>query len=254
MRKIHFFLSAVVLCMSCSCMKVTMEQQIDNIFTFVEQDSDLQGLFDKAPTISENEIIEYYSYILTDKLKIKDIWTQDFTVEDTVSGPKECQNLVAEIPGKNKKNQSIIISAPLNDPVACISAIEIMKTMKKAKVRKSNAIRLLLFDGDEGCHTYRDISRTRNEAILFNVELEKMDKTFQNFSIFERNDIFESVRDIVPQYLNSYAPCSILYDESDISHAINPHYQFVTSESSATSFNSLKTNISLSASLICILN
>ncbi len=254
MKKSYSLLFAVVLFLSCSCVKVSMDQQIGNIYNYIEKDSDLKDLFDKAPTIADDEIVEYYSYILSKKIKIEDMWTQDFSIEDTLTGPKDCQNLIAEIPGKNKKNQAIIISAPLSDPTACVSAIEIMKTLKKAKVRRNNSIRLLLFDGQEGCHTYRDISRSRNEANLLNLELANMANPYQKFSVFERQDIFDSISEIVPQYLDKYYKCTVEYDDSDRAYVINPHYQFVTDDNDNKSFATFQANTSLAAALVCILN
>lgn len=250
MMKKHILLLSVALsCLLVSCKTVSMEQQIDNIFEFGKS-NDFKSILDQAYELPFTEYVDYYMYVLSEKMKVKDIWSQTFTLEGSYFRPT---NVVADIKGKNESDQLLIISADITNPITAVSAIEVFYILKKAKINHNNTIRLILYDSDAGLDGYYKIARSRAEAHLIDFEITKnINKSYSHFVTNEREEMLKSLEGIANQYCGSHFP--VKFEFQDDTFKINPRYTLSTDDYSSESFENVVTNTSAIASIIYLLN
>ena len=116
---------ALVVLSAAACKKITPETRIAQIDQHFNGKEAVYG--DKLQQYTEDKKIDYLTLQLMKELGAKDLWT----LED-----EGHMALVAEFPGKEKKNPQIsLISASLDDPTACATILEVLEAYKKIKIQ-----------------------------------------------------------------------------------------------------------------------
>jgi len=193
----------LVLITAAACRKVTPEERITAIADYFNQHEDSYAA--SIGQYEDTKRTDYLSLTLGKDLGCEEIWSVD-----TETG----SSLLADFPGRessgaNDKGTVIsLISAPIDDPWACATVLNVMKAFKSLRISPRNSIRTLFYDAakDSLGHSVLDTLdgdfREAREVVTFNIVLTSRDTLpFNTFVIEDRGRFVDKVLDIVPPYL-----------------------------------------------------
>ena len=182
----RLLLLSLVVLSAVACKTITPESRIaqsDQFFTGKEAVYSA-----KLQQFTGEKQLDYLTLQLMQELGAKDLWT----LED-----EGHQVLVAEFPGKEKKNPQIsLISASLDDPTACAAILEVLEAYKKIKIQHKNTIRALFYSpvtdstGRNGLSVANRDIRESGEMVQFDIELSSHGEQPKHTFILDESPIF----------------------------------------------------------------
>ncbi len=223
-------IAASILLLS-SCKEVSMEEQISKLYESVNSAEEINARIEKAGTLDQSDLWDYYSYLLAKEsgVKLKEISDE---YEDI---------LLARAFGKRKKDkESVILTARAEELPACIAAIEILKLYRNSKIRPNHNIRVIF---------YKDSISIPKEIAAYNIlrmNLHCSDTLAKHtFLIHETEPIYRKILDIIPPYLQPYGSYEF---SNDSQTALDAVYNYNISK------EDIERETAAVASLIHILN
>ena len=194
----RILLVALVVLSAAACKKITPETRIAQIDQHFNGKEAVYSA--KLPQYTDEKLLDYLTLQLAGELGAKDIWTLE---EDGQVA------LVAEFPGKEKKNTQItMISASLDDPNACATLLEVLEAYKKIKIQHKNALRAIFYSpasdstGRNGLTLVNQDIRESGDMVLFDIEVAtRNDQPLHTFVLDESPSFAKTIIDVVPGYL-----------------------------------------------------
>lgn len=190
MRMKRILLMASSILFLASCREVSMEEQILKLYESVDSADEINARIEKAGSMDESDIWDYYSYLLAKDagVKLKEICDE---YEDI---------LVASTFGRKKKEkESVILTAKANEFPACIAAIEILKLYRNSKIRPNHNIRLVI---------YKEHFSIPPEMASYNILRMNLHSSGamakHTFLIHETEPIYRKILEVIPPYLQPY--------------------------------------------------
>ena len=189
---------ALVVLSAAACKKITPETRIAQIDQHFNGKEAVYG--DKLQQYTEDKKIDYLTLQLMKELGAKDLWT----LED-----EGHMALVAEFPGKEKKNPQIsLISASLDDPTACATILEVLEAYKKIKIQHKTTMRAVFYSpatdstGRNGLDVVNQDLRESAEMAQFDIELSTRDDNPHHVFVLDESPTFaQTLIQVVPGYL-----------------------------------------------------
>ena len=194
----RLLLLSLVVLSAVACKTITPETRIAQIDQFFTGKEAVYSA--KLQQFTGEKQLDYLTLQLMQELGAKDLWT----LED-----EGHQVLVAEFPGKEKKNPQIsLISASLDDPTACAAILEVLEAYKKIKIQHKNTIRALFYSpvtdstGRNGLSVANRDIRESGEMVQFDIELSSHGEQPKHTFILDESPIFaKTLIEVIPGYL-----------------------------------------------------
>ena len=194
----RILLLALVVLSAAACKTITPETRIAQINQHFNGKEAVYSA--KLPQYTDEKLLDYLTLQLAGNLGAKDIWTLE---EDGHVA------LVAEFPGKDKKNPQLsMISASLADPNACATILEVLEAYKKINIQHKNTIRALFYSpatdstGKNGLSLVNQDMRESGDMVLFDTEVAtRNDQPLHTFVLEESPAFTKTLVDVVPGYM-----------------------------------------------------
>lgn len=197
MKKI--ILLSLTALMTFSCKPVPPEKKVADIYKYFSNEK-FEPVSLSACTVDD------LALALAADAGFEDLWTID---EEDGS----C-NLVGEIEGVKHPENTIVLSAALDNPEACAAVIETMKAFRKLKIKPNSTIKVAFYEPavqidstvSSGMTTVARSITEKNSNILFNLEMTQDQAIGKNtFEIGgEKADFFNRITEIIPPYFAQY--------------------------------------------------
>ena len=194
----RILLLALVVLSAAACKKITPETRIAQIDQHFNGKEAVYSA--KLPQYTGEKQLDYLTLQLAGELGAREIWTLD---EDGHVA------LVAEFPGKDKKNPQVsMISASLGDPNACATLLEVLEAYKKIKIQHKNIMRVLFYSpatdstGRNGLTLVNQDMRESGDMVVFDIEVATREDQPQHTFVLDETPTFaKTLIDVVPGYM-----------------------------------------------------
>ncbi len=206
MKRILLTVLAVTTLAACT-KQITPEERISQIDTYFKEQP--MTYADALAKIDADRRLDFLTLKLSKDLKAKDIWSV---------GEDGYASVVGELRGKNhgKDGDISIVSAPVDDPVACAAVLEAMRAFKKIGIQHKNNIRVLFYgqgkdDEDRtGLALVSSEFSGENELISFATDVNSMGLYPKRTFVLEEQPMFvEKMVKVIPPYIAPLGPCEV---------------------------------------------
>ena len=183
-----------------SCKQVSVQEQIDQLTAAAT--SGAGAHIAQIERFDGQKEIDYLTLTLAKELKAKDVWT----LED-----EGVTTLVADFRGRARQDgQMTVVSAALDDKLACATVLDLLSALKEAGTRPRNDLRAVFYhrSGDEfnaeGLKALNREIRESGEKVVFDLEISSNEARPVRTFILEDHPIFvDQIFESVPNYLNA---------------------------------------------------
>ena len=193
-------LLCMILLATADCKQVTPEEQIAEIGTYFNQYEN--SFASKLSQLDEAKRTDYLTLVQAKDLDADEVWLLE---------TDEGQALVAEYPGRKPKKgeepQLSLLSAPLDDPQACASALAVIEAFRKMKIRPASTIRTAFYSTASdstmvsGLTVLREDLLEAGEVVSYNLDLTTSgDEAPHTFIIEENSRFVEQFLSVLPPY------------------------------------------------------
>ena len=194
----RLLLLSLVVLSAVACKTITPETRIAQIDQFFNGKEAAYSA--SIQQFTGEKQLDYLTLQLMQELGAEDIWT----LEDEGQ-----YALVAEFPGKEKKNPQLsLISASLDDPTACATILEVLEAYKKIKIQHKTTIRALFYSpavdstGRNGLSVANLDIQESGEIAQFDIELSSRGEQPEHTFILEETPVFaQTLIEVIPGYL-----------------------------------------------------
>ena len=200
MKRILLIVLAVLA--AASCKKVTPDQRIGEFSTYFSGKGSTHTEWMESHDASKR--IDYLTLNLAKTAKADDLWTLE-------GGGGT--SLIAEFTGRTKDKKGpemTIISASLDDPVACGVVLDVMEAFRELKVQHKNTIRAVFYEpsadstGLTGLGAVNREFRGSDELMVFDIELSSRDTLpSRTFVLDEQIYFARQLIEVLPTYFKS---------------------------------------------------
>lgn len=196
----RFTLILLTVLSTVACRKVTAEQQIAKIAAYFDKQDN--ACFENLSRHEGQKRLDYLTLTLAKEIGATDLWSLENAGENS---------LVAEFPGReNQQGRFSLLSASLDDPAACATVLNTLRSFKDLRIKPKGNIRALFYSaaqdsaGQSGLGAIFQEMHEAGEMITFEVALSSCDTMPKHTFLIEDKSFFaEQILQVIPPYLET---------------------------------------------------